>query len=179
MSSQMHADNDSGAEHTAAVQEPLTLLLRNWGSAQQNKGYYGVWLLVVRRTYICDHFPSGLVPFSVVSPLQFLLEHTLSGRAVLQGKFAQDFAEAVHADLARRVHRVAQEQEKGVEPADNAEIRQRGTRNRRRTSAKPYLLMILLCTIFRMMILSAQSLRKSDIFCFNAGFISCLAMTLR
>lgn len=123
MSSQMHADNDSGAEHTAAVQEPLTLLLRNWGSAQQNKGYYGVWLLVVRRTYICDHFPSGLVPFSVVSPLQFLLEHTLSGRAVLQGKFAQDFAEAVHADLARRVHRVAQEQEKGVEPADNAEIR--------------------------------------------------------
>lgn len=42
-----------------------------------------------------------------------------------------------------------------------------------------YLLIIRRCTIFRMMILSAQSLRKSDIFCFNAGFISCFAMTLR
>lgn len=42
-----------------------------------------------------------------------------------------------------------------------------------------YLLIILRCTIFRIMILSAQSLRKSDIFCFNAGFISCFAMTLR
>ena len=41
------------------------------------------------------------------------------------------------------------------------------------------LLTILRCTILRMMILSAQSFRKSDIFCFSAGFISCLAMTLR
>lgn len=141
------------------------------------------WLLVVRRTYICDHFPSGLVPLSVVGPLQFLLEHALPGRTVLQGKLAQDFAEAVNADLARRVHRVAQEQEKGVEPADMiGEIRQRGPRNGGRTGAKPgeaNLLMIRLCTIFRMMILSAQSLRKSDIFCFNASFISCLAMSLR
>lgn len=37
MSSQMHADNDSRAEHTAAVEGPLTLLHRNWGSAKQNK----------------------------------------------------------------------------------------------------------------------------------------------
>lgn len=42
-----------------------------------------------------------------------------------------------------------------------------------------YLLIILRCTILRIIILSAQSLRKSDIFCFNAGFISCFAMTLR
>lgn len=42
-----------------------------------------------------------------------------------------------------------------------------------------YLLSILRCTIFRIIILSAQSFKKSDIFCFNASFISCLAMTLR
>lgn len=90
------------------------------------------WLLVVRRTYICDHFPSGLVPLSVVGPLQFLLEHALSGRAILQGKFTQDFAEAVNGDLAHRIHRVAQEQEEGVEPADTQRcIREtRGNRGR-------------------------------------------------
>lgn len=88
---------------------------------------------MVRRTYICDHFPSGLVALSVVGPLQFLLQHALSGRAVLQGKFAQDFAEAVNADLARRVNRVAQEQEKGVEPADG----QRYVRETRETEGEP------------------------------------------
>lgn len=107
MSSQMHADNDSGAEHTAAVEGPLTLLHRNWGE-RQSETKEDI-MECVRRTYIGDHFPSGLVPLSVVGPLLFLLEHALSGRAVLQGKFAQDFAEAVNADLARRVHRVAQE----------------------------------------------------------------------
>lgn len=101
----------------------------------KQRGYSGVcdWLLVVRRTYVCDHFPSGLVPLSVVGPLQFLLEHALSGGAVLQGKFTQDFAEAVNADLARRVHRVAQEQEKGVEPADT----QRYIRETRETEGEP------------------------------------------
>lgn len=42
-----------------------------------------------------------------------------------------------------------------------------------------HLLIILRWTILRMMILSAQSFRKSDIFCFSWGFISCLAMTFR
>lgn len=74
------------------------------------------WLLAVRRTHIGDHFASGLVALPVVGPLLLLLQHALPGGAVLQGKFAQDFAEAVNADLARRVHRVAQEQEEGVEP---------------------------------------------------------------
>lgn len=32
MSSQMHADNDSGAEHTAAAEGALTLLQPNRGS---------------------------------------------------------------------------------------------------------------------------------------------------
>lgn len=91
------------------------------------------WLLVVRRTHVCDHFPSGLVPLPVVGPLQFLLEHALPGGPVLQGEFAQDFAEAVNADLARRVHRVAQEQEEGVEPAD----RQRYVRQTRGTAGEP------------------------------------------
>lgn len=100
----------------------------------KQRGYYGVcdWLLVVRRTYVCDHLPSGLVPLSVVGPLQFLLEHTLSGGTVLQGKFTQDFAEAVNGDLARRIHRVAQEQEKGVEPADT----QRYVRETRETEGE-------------------------------------------
>lgn len=91
------------------------------------------WLLVVRRTHVCDHFPSGLVPLSVVGPLQFLLEHALPGGPVLQGEFAQDFAEAVNADLARRVHRVAQEQEEGVEPADT----QRYVRQSRGAAGEP------------------------------------------
>lgn len=44
---------------------------------------------------------------------------------------------------------------------------------------KSHLLIIRRWTILRMMILSAQSFRKSDIFCFSWGFISCLAMTFR
>lgn len=39
--------------------------------------------------------------------------------------------------------------------------------------------MIRRWTILRMMIRSAQSLRKSDILCLSNGFISCLEMTLR
>lgn len=116
MSSQMHVGLD-----TQPLRMGVLTLLHRTGNAESKtkRMLWSVcdWLLAVRRTYICDHFPSGLVPLSVVGPLQFLLEHALSGRAVLQGKFAQDFAEAVNADLARRVHRVAQEQEKGVEPA--------------------------------------------------------------
>lgn len=73
-------------------------------------------LPAVRRTHVGDHFASGLVALSVVGPLLLLLQHALPGGAVLQGKFAQDFAEAVNADLARRVNRVSQEQEEGVEP---------------------------------------------------------------
>lgn len=87
-------------------------------------------LLAVRRTHIGDHFASGLVALSVVGPLLLLLEHALPGGAVLQGKFAQDFAEAVNADLARRVNRVAQEQEEGVEPEGHPETRQRDRRRR-------------------------------------------------
>lgn len=137
------------------------------------------WLLAARRTHIGDHFASGLVALSVVGPLLLLLQHALPGGAVLQGKFAQDFAEAVNADVARRVDRVAQEQEEGVEPEGRPRRHVRGTGGGDATSAEPYLLMIRRWTIFRMMILSAQSLRKSDIFCFSASFISCLAMTLR
>lgn len=49
----------------------------------------------------------------------------------------------------------------------------------RTVKSAAYLLIILRWTILRMMILSAQSFRKSDIFCFSWGFISCLAMTFR
>lgn len=48
-----------------------------------------------------------------------------------------------------------------------------------KTAIGRHLLRILRCTVFRMIILSAQSLRKSDIFCFSRGFISCFAITLR
>lgn len=37
MSSQMLADNDSGAEHTAAAEGPAHIIAANWGSAKQNK----------------------------------------------------------------------------------------------------------------------------------------------
>ncbi len=42
-----------------------------------------------------------------------------------------------------------------------------------------YLLIMRLCTTFRMMILSVQSFRKSVILFFMLGLVSCLATTLR
>lgn len=138
-----------------------------------------VGLPAARRTHVGDHFASGLVALPVVGPLLLLLQHALPGGAVLQGKFAQDFAEAVNADLARRVDRVSQEQEEGVEPEGAPRDTSERPKGGDAAPAEPYLLMILRWTIFRMMILSAQSFRKSDIFCFSASFISCLAMTLR
>lgn len=75
-------------------------------------------LLMARNTYICYHFSPGLVPLSVVGPLLFLLQHALSRCAILQGKLAQDFAKAMNADLTHRIYWMAEEQEKGVKPAD-------------------------------------------------------------
>lgn len=70
-----------------------------------------------KKTHVCDHLAPGLVPLPVVGPLLFLLQHALSRRAILQGKLAQDLAEAMDADLAHRVHWMAQEQQERVEPA--------------------------------------------------------------
>lgn len=42
-----------------------------------------------------------------------------------------------------------------------------------------HLLIILLWTIFKIIIRSAQSFRNSDIRCFKTGFISCFAIALR
>lgn len=42
-----------------------------------------------------------------------------------------------------------------------------------------YLLIILLWTIFKIIIRSAQSFKNSDIRCFKTGFISCFAIALR
>lgn len=77
-----------------------------------------VSLLLLKSTYICYHFSPGLVPLPVVGPLLFLLQHALSCCAILQGKFAQDLAKAMNADLTHGVYRVAQEQQKGMKPAD-------------------------------------------------------------
>ena len=73
-----------------------------------------MWL---KTTYICYHFPPGLVPLSVVGPLLFLLQHTFSCCAILQGKLAQDFAKAMNADLTYRIYWMAQEQQEGMKPA--------------------------------------------------------------
>lgn len=72
----------------------------------------------LKTTYICYHFPPGLVPLSVVGPLLFLLQHALPRRAILQSEFAQYLAEAMYADITHRVHGMAQEQQKSMEPAD-------------------------------------------------------------
>jgi len=42
-----------------------------------------------------------------------------------------------------------------------------------------YLLIMRLCTTFRMIILSVQSFRNSVILFFKLGFVSCLATTFR
>lgn len=70
----------------------------------------------MNTTYICYHFPPGLVPLSVVGPLLFLLQHALSCCAILQGKFTQDPTKAMNADLTYCVYRMAQEQQKGMKP---------------------------------------------------------------
>ena len=71
---------------------------------------------VAQSTYICDHFAPGLVPLPVVCPLLFLLQDALSGGAVLQGKFTQDFAKAVDADLTNAVDGMTQEEQECMEP---------------------------------------------------------------
>lgn len=68
--------------------------------------------------YVCYHFPPGLVSFSVVGPLLFLLQHAFSRCPVLQGELTQDLAEAMDANLSYSVDRMPQEQQKSVEPAD-------------------------------------------------------------
>lgn len=70
------------------------------------------------RTHVSDHFAPGLVSLPVVSSLLFLLQHSLPGGAILQRKLAKDLTEAVNADLLHCVCWVAQEQQKGMEPAD-------------------------------------------------------------
>lgn len=71
-----------------------------------------------KSTYICYHFPPGLVPLPVVGPLLFLLQHALPCCAVLQGKFAQDLAEAMYADLTYGINWMAQEDQKSMKPTD-------------------------------------------------------------
>lgn len=68
------------------------------------------------RVHVHDHLPAGLVAFSVVGPFLLLLQHAVPGRAVLQGKLAEDLAEPVHADLSHAVGRMPEEQQERVEP---------------------------------------------------------------
>lgn len=74
-------------------------------------------------TYICDHLPSGLVPLSVVCPLLFLLQDTLSRGAVLKGKLTENLTEAMDANLTHSIGRLAQEKQEGMESGDGENMR--------------------------------------------------------
>lgn len=58
----------------------------------------------------------------MVGPFLFLLQHSLAGGAVLQGKLADDLAELVNVHLSDRVERMAHEQEKCMEPGSRNSI---------------------------------------------------------
>lgn len=58
-------------------------------------------------TYICYHFPSGLVSFPVVSSFLFLLQNSFPGGAVFQSKFANNFAELIDVDFTYCIGRMA------------------------------------------------------------------------
>lgn len=69
-----------------------------------------------RCVHVHDHLAPGLVALPVVSSFLFLLQHAIPGRSVLQSELAEDFAEAVDADLPHAVGWVTQVQQEGVEP---------------------------------------------------------------
>lgn len=58
-----------------------------------------------------DHLSSRLVAFAVVGPFLSLLQHAVSGGAVLQGKLADDFTEPVDANLPHTVGGMPEEQQ--------------------------------------------------------------------
>lgn len=58
-------------------------------------------------TYICYHFPSGLVSFPVVSSFLFLLQDSFPGGAVLQSKLTNNLAELIDVDFTYRIGRMA------------------------------------------------------------------------
>lgn len=63
-----------------------------------------------------DHLSSRLVAFTVVGPFLPLLQHAVSGGAVLQGKLADDFTEPVDTDLPHTVGRMPEVQQEWMEP---------------------------------------------------------------
>lgn len=69
-----------------------------------------------RCVHVHDHLAPGLVALPVVGPLLFLLQHAVPGCSVLQGELAEDFAEAVDADLSHAVGWMAEVKQEGVEP---------------------------------------------------------------
>lgn len=69
-----------------------------------------------RSIDVYDHFPSGLVAFTVVGAFLFLLQNTVSGGSVLQCKLTEDLTEPVNADVSHTVSRMTEEQQERVEP---------------------------------------------------------------
>lgn len=68
------------------------------------------------RVHVHDHLPSGLVALAVVGSFLFLLQHPVTGGAVLQGKLAEDLTKPVDADVSHAVGRMTEVQQEGVEP---------------------------------------------------------------
>lgn len=68
------------------------------------------------RIDVHDHLSSRLVALAVVGPFLSLLQHAVSGGAVLQGKLADDFTEPVDADLPHTVGWMPEVQQEWVEP---------------------------------------------------------------
>lgn len=142
------------------------------------------------RVNVCDHFAARLVSLSVIGSFLFVLKNSFTCGSVLQSELTDDPAEAIDADVTNTVRRLTQEQQKWVKPGDrqtfSADLLWHTAvdeTHRWKSGVKwwlsLHLFMIRLWTVFRMMILSAQSFTKSDIFCFRAGFISCFAITFR
>lgn len=69
-----------------------------------------------RCVHVHDHLAPGFVALPVVGSFLLLLQHAVPGGSVLQSELAEDFAEAVDADLPHAVGWMAEVQQEGVEP---------------------------------------------------------------
>lgn len=52
--------------------------------------------------YLCDHLAAGLGSLAVSGPFASECEHSLSGRAILQGELADNAAESCHLGVPDR-----------------------------------------------------------------------------
>lgn len=127
-------------------------------------------------TYIRYHFPSCLVPFSMIGLLFQLLQNSFPGSAILQCKLTNNSTKLVGLGVCHLVERNSQPQQELVKPKRKIGFQKFSSAN---MFLKPYLFIILRWMMPTRIIRSAQSAKKSDIFTFIIVEPSCLAISFK